>query len=229
MTSSAKLSVKRRGAAPYQAAPGHARWTDARARILRRTRSHPGFPAPPGHAAAPGLQGALEFLEGPASTWTLQDITEWFDHHLVGPGWMKRPNILREPGATPVVMDPRADVEGAMEILVARARSRVIAALRGLVAPVPDDRFLHAAIYGGRVRRASVDGKPAWVPSPREIDFLADIVLSLLAADILADRDHYREHLGFCDVCNRVTFKDTLDARPLCSEHRTSGFTPRVR
>jgi hypothetical protein len=26
-----------------------------------------------------------------------------------------------------------------------------------------------------------------------------------------------------------VTFKDTTDARPLCADHRTSGFTPRVR
>jgi hypothetical protein len=149
----------------------------------------------------------------------------------VTPGLMKRPQIVREPGATPVMLDPRADGGSSLEELIHKARGRIIAALRGLIAPVADDRFLNAAIYGGRVRRAAVGGRPVWVASPREIDFLGDIVLSLLAADILLDREFYRAHLCICEVCGRVSFKETPDARGVCGEHRSSvsGFTPRVR
>jgi hypothetical protein len=191
----------------------------------------PSFPAPPGHQSSGGLRGALEFLDRPASEWTVRDLTEWFNEHLVSPGLLKRPQIVREPGATPVMMDPRIEAGEGLEELVTRARARVLAALRGLVAPVADDRFLHAAIYGGRVRRTAVNGKPTWIASPREIDFLGDIVLSLLAADILVDRDYYRAHLCLCEVCNRVAYKEVPDSRPICPEHRASrsGFTSKVR
>lgn len=194
----------------------------------RRPRSRPSFPAPPGQTTA-DLRGVLELLEGPAAEWTIGDLLAWLQEHLIAPGYMKRPQVLREPGATPVMLDARIEGDANLEDLLTRARSRVIAAVRGLIATIPDDRFLHAAIYGGRVRRAAVDGKPAWVPSPREIDFLGDMVLSLLAAAVLADRDFYRAHLGLCELCGRVTFKDAADAHPHCEDHKISGFTQRVR
>lgn len=194
----------------------------------RRPRSRPSFPVPPGQTTA-DLRGVLEILEGPVSEWTIGDLLAWLQEHLIAPGHMKRPQALREPGASPVMLDARIEVDTSLEDLLTRARSRVIAAVRGLIATIPDDRFLHAAIYGGRVRRAAVDGKPAWVPSPREIDFLGDMVLSLLAAAVLADRDFYRAHLGICELCGRVTFKDAADTRPHCEDHRISGFTQRVR
>ncbi|WP_231511594.1 hypothetical protein [Chondromyces apiculatus] len=142
---------------------------------------------------------------------------------------MKRPMVLREPGARPLRLDMRMETDASFEELLLRARGRVIEAVRGLIAPVSDDRFLHAAIYGGRVRRASVDGKAAWVPSPREIDFLGDMVLSVLASAVLTDRDYYRAHLGLCELCGTVTFRDAADTRAQCAEHRVSGFTLRAR
>jgi hypothetical protein len=143
---------------------------------------------------------------------------------------MKRPHIVRELGATPVVLDPRLDSpSNNLEELLTKARTRVTAALRGLIAPVADDRFLNAAIYSGRVRRSTVGGRPAWVASPREIDFLCDIVLSLLATDILLNREFFRIHLCFCEVCSRMTLKEELKVRALCGEHRSSpsGLTPK--
>jgi hypothetical protein len=194
-------------------------------------RTHPSFPTLPGLQSINGLRGGLAFLEGAASEWTTADLLDWFTEHLVSPGLMKRPQIVREPGATPVMLDPRADAGKPLEELLLKARGRIVAALRGLIAPVADDRFLNAAIYGGRVRRASVGGRPAWVPSPREIDFLGDVVLSLLAADILLDREFFRAHLCICEVCSRVSFKKAPEARSVCAEHKagSSGFTPRVR
>lgn len=194
-------------------------------------RTLPSFPTLPGLQSINGLRGGLAFLEGPASEWTTKDLQDWFVDHLVTPGLMKRPQIVREPGAPPVTMDPRVDGGSHLEELITKARVRVVAALRGLVAPIADDRFLNAAIYGGRVRRAAVGGRPVWLASPRELDFLGDVVLSLLAADILLDREFYRAHLCICEVCGRVSFKEAPDGRGLCSEHRanSSGFTPRVR
>jgi len=208
---------------------GLGRKPDVRLGPFFRSRSRPNFPAAPGQAAAPGVQAVIEFLEGPTSEWTLRDLGAWLQEHLVSPRLMKRPQVLREPDATPLRMDPRMESEASLESLVAQARTRVLSAVRGLVAPQADDRFLNAAIYGGRVRRGAVNGKPAWVACPREIDFLSDMVLSLLAADVLVDRDYYHAHLGLCDACGRVTFREGTDPRPLCSEHRTSGFTVRVR
>ncbi|MCC6551665.1 MAG: hypothetical protein IT372_01420 [Polyangiaceae bacterium] len=197
-----------------------------------RGRTLPSFPAPPGHgpSSTVGLQGALAFLEGPASDWTVRDLSEWLDEHLVRPGHLKRPHLLREPGAAPVSLDARTDGGAHLEDLLTKARARVTAALRGLIAPVADDRFLHAAIYGGRVRRTAVNGRPLWIASPREIDFLGDMVLSLVAADILGDREFFRARLGLCDLCGRVTHRENPDMRAVCRDHRaaTSGFAPRA-
>ena len=223
--------MRRRDSPPAEASVDNNRNPDNISRLSWRSRTIPSFPAPHGQDHATELEAALALLQGPAADWTLADLCEWFDVHLVGPGLLKRPLIVREPGATPVAIDPRMESGGALADLITRARARVIAAVRGLVAPVSDDRFLHAAIYGGRVRRTVVSGKPAWIASPREIDFLGDIALSLLAAAVLADRDFYRAHLCVCDVCNRIAYKDGPEARALCPEHRSSasGFTPRVR
>jgi len=204
------------------------RKVDQRFHRARRPRSWSSFPAPPGQVGG-DLLAVLDFLEGSAAEWTIGDLSAWLQEHLVAPGLMKRPLILREPGTSPVTLDTRVDIDAHLGQLLGRARARVLTAIRGLIAALPDDRFLHAAIYGGRVRRASVEGKAAWVASPREIDFLSDMVLSLLAAAVLADREYYRAHLGLCELCGRVTFKEPSDPRPNCAEHRISGFTPRVR
>lgn len=195
------------------------------------SHTQPSVPTYPRLQQVTGLRGAFAFLEGPASAWTTKSLKDWFTEHLVVPGLMKRPMMVRELGASPVMLDPRADAGMALEELIRRARGRVHAALKGLIAPVADDRFLNAAIHAGRVRRDVVGGRSVWVPSPQAMDFLSDIVLSLLAADILLDREFYRSHLCFCELCEKVALKEAPDARGVCAEHRsgTSGFSPKTR
>jgi hypothetical protein len=197
----------------------------------RRGRSALSFPSPPGHEGRVALRGTLAFLEGAASEWTARDLAEWFEERLVAPGLLKRPGILRERGATPLLMDSSVQKGGAVEGLVTMSRARVLAALHGFVRREVDDRFLHAAIYAGRVRRTTVTGDPIWIASPHDTDSLSDIVLSLLVADILADREFYRAHLGLCNVCDRVSYKASGASTALCQEHRTatSRFVQNMR
>jgi hypothetical protein len=214
-------------APPIELSAGRGRKAGPSIRRPGRPRGIPTFPTPPGRQACAGVLGALAFLEGAASDWTVCTLLRWFNAHLVAPGLLKRPCVVRELGATPVLTGSRAEAGDDVEDLITMSRRRVIVALRGLLAPAVDDRFLHAAIYCGRVRRTSVDGKPSWVASPGEVDCLSDIVLSLLAADILADRDFYSAHLCMCDVCGRVTYREAQAARAVCPKHHAAapGFT----
>ncbi len=89
-------------------------------RRLHTSRTLPSLSTHPGLQSISGLRGALEFLEWPASEWTPKDLQDWFVDHLVTPGLMKRPQIVREPGATPVMLDPRADGSSSLEELIHR-------------------------------------------------------------------------------------------------------------
>jgi hypothetical protein len=157
-------------------------------------------------AEATSLHGGVAFMDGASRHWTQGELFLWLDDFVVQPGWMRMPRALREPGTYPVELDARVRLAHGFEALTLKARARVGAALSGYLAPVPDERFLHAAIYGGRVRRGLIDGRPAWVPSPRETDFLSDVVLSLFAVDLLQNGDRYRPHMGVCATCSRISF-----------------------
>jgi hypothetical protein len=104
--------------------------------------------------------------------------------------------------------------------LLAMARSRVLVTLRAFLASPPDDRFLHAAIFAGRVQRVSIGKQPLWAARPEETDKLSDIVLSLFAADILMHRESYESDLCICDRCGKISFHLRIAGRYGCSEHR---------
>jgi hypothetical protein len=157
-------------------------------------------------SGAISMQGGVAFLDGAIRSWTARDLFAWLEDSLVKPGWMRMPRTLREPGVPPVELDVHASWALGFEVLTQEARARVGDALIRYLAPTPDERFLHAAIHGGRVRRGLIGGRPAWVPSLREIDFLSDVVLSLFAADLLHHPDRYRQHMCVCPSCSRISF-----------------------
>jgi hypothetical protein len=157
-------------------------------------------------AGATSLRGGVAFMVAAVRPWTSGDLFAWLEASVVKPGWMIRmPRTLREPSVPPVELDARAKRAPGFEAATFQARARVGEVLTGYLAPVPDERFLHAAIHGGRVRRGLIDGRPVWVPSLREIDFLSDVVLSLFAADLLQSPERFRRHLSVCPCCSRVS------------------------
>ncbi|UQA59357.1 hypothetical protein [Polyangium aurulentum] len=177
---------------------------------------------------AGGLLGAgLSFLDGVAlNRITKDDLRSWIDRHLVHTGFMPRPWRIQEPliGVLPTDRQcsaflpemPPADETAA---LLVRARARVIGQLRGLVMSPPDDRFLSAAIFAGRVRRVMNGKDMIWVPRPRPHDALSDVVLSLFVADVLRRREFYAANLCICDTCGRVRFDEDPRMRRACFDH----------
>lgn len=171
-----------------------------------------------------GLLAGLVFLDGTLSgTWRASDLADWFGEHLVERRLMKRPRVILEPRLPPLLLDPRAETtKEDVDHLISRARSRVLDAVRGFAGATAHDGFLNAAIFSSRVQRRKVDNIPRWVPLPHESDFLSDIVLSLMAADVLMDREYYRSHISVCEVCERVALEAHPDRVGRCFQHRGS-------
>ncbi len=107
--------------------------------------------------------------------------------------------------------------------IVAAARARVAATLGGLLAAPVDDRFLSAAIFSGRVQRStgttSGRARGSWLPRPAVADRLSDIVLAVVAADVLSNRDEYDDCLCVCDLCGLVSLDARQLSRTRCEEH----------
>ncbi|HVY47983.1 MAG TPA: hypothetical protein VHB21_18980, partial [Minicystis sp.] len=136
------------------------------------------------------------------------------------PGFMSRPSQVSDPavGTAPLRAGVRLKASRIATLedvptIAARARQRVVDALRAFIATTTDDRFLQAAIFAERVQRVRRDREAVWVPSPREIDALANIALSLFAADVLQHRDFHERRLCVCEVCGRVSFHPELTTR----------------
>lgn len=180
--------------------------------------------------------GGLLFVERVATgNFGPIELGDWIDEHLVSVGRMPRPLRVFQPGVGAFHLEPPIDPASAppqvdLEQLLGAVRARVVAAIRGLIGAPPDDRFLAAAIYNGRVERVKVSEKMAWVARPRVDDALGDIVLSLFAADILSNREVYEQRLCVCEMCGRISFwEGTTVPRWGCAEHKPretslSGF-----
>jgi hypothetical protein len=156
----------------------------------------------------------LSFVERVGSKRLGRDTIEiWIEQNLVSPGYVTRPLRIHEPlfgalatdkGCSPFL--PETPPTDEMSALLVRARARVIGHLRGLLRTPAEDRFLTAAIFGGRVRRAAVGHTMGWLPRPRSHDALSDIITSLFVSDILGRREFYMENLCICSLCGRVRF-----------------------
>jgi hypothetical protein len=150
-------------------------------------------------------------------------MKNWIERNLIQVGYAPRPFRMQEPlfGALPTDIScsaflPETPPPDETTAILVRARARVVGKLRGLMQSPPDDRFLSAAIFAGRVRRILVDNAMVWVPRPRAHDILSDVILSLFVADILGRREFYAQNLCICDSCGRVRFNPDPTLRRSC-------------
>jgi hypothetical protein len=182
-----------------------------------------------------GLLGGLGFIESSTSGWGPRELLAWFTTYGPALGRSGPPASVTEGvvgtiplGGAKITAERLARLDELPKLL-AMARWRVVVSLRGMVASPPDDRFLQAAIFAGRVRRE----QSLWVARPQESDTLGDIVLSLFVADILTNRDFHEQNLCVCEVCGRVSYSPQLTTRTGCTDHApgtevTSGFQRRA-
>jgi hypothetical protein len=184
-----------------------------------------------GLAKRPELIAGLVFLEGTSVPgWTVRDLGSWFDTHVIACGIMARPLVVTEPAAGTVPLYPGAEHSASgvalLPKLLMATRIRVVGALRGLLDTPADDRFLASTIFAGRVRRHRLQGRPQWVARPEPTAPLSGIVLSMLAVDVLNNRDTYDRCLCVCDTCGRVSFNEDAVERRSCHEHgaNVSGY-----
>jgi hypothetical protein len=169
-------------------------------------------PPPISRPLTPVLAG-LSFLDGVAVKRLGRDnLDTWVEQNLVSPGYLQTgPLRIHEPifgalptdkGCSPFLPEsPPADSTSAMLV---RARARIIGHLQGLLRTPAEDRFLAAAIFVGRVRRAPIGQTMTWIPRPRNTDALSDIITSLFVTDILHRREFYVQNLCICLLCGRV-------------------------
>jgi hypothetical protein len=171
----------------------------------------------------PALAGGLAFLDV-EQPFGAGELVVWFDDFLVKPGLMPMPLTVYEHGAGGVPIRERPAIswswafEAQLGGIIAAARVRVSRTLGGLVASPADDRFLVAAIYAHRVERRV----GAWAVSLKGSERLSDMVLSLLAADILAHREEYDATLCVCAMCGRFWLARTASTRTRCPKHASS-------
>jgi hypothetical protein len=178
------------------------------------------------------LVAGMTFLEVTATdTLDLRGLGEWFEEHVVATGVMPQLSVLLEPPVGSVALRPGtgalASANANLPRLVATARSRVVTALKGLIAAPSDDRFLRGSIFLGRVQRHEA----RWVARPEANAPLSGVVLSLFAAAFLADRSICDREMSVCDVCGRVSFDARPAMRSSCPQHavrQQSGFAPRI-
>jgi hypothetical protein len=179
------------------------------------------------------LVAALRFVEGVGAGWELKDLSAWFADEMVGPGRMTPVGTVTEAVVGSIALDPATSAVGErvatlndLPKLLAISRSRVVVTLRGFIANTPNDRFLQAAIYAGRVERLRVGSEAVWIARPKERELLSDIVLSLFAVDMLMHRDFHERSLCVCDACGRVSFNPGTTTRTGCPEHPSGGTPP---
>jgi hypothetical protein len=129
--------------------------------------------------------------------------------------------------------------QASLPALLSVARNTVLATLRGFIDKPSDDRFVTAALFSGRVRRAHGPspraGNPGgsvsrWIPRPDPDGPLSALVLSLFVVDMLTHREVYDRALCVCDVCGRVSFREGVPRRLACPVHgaRPSSIVRRV-
>ena len=175
-------------------------------------------------------EAALSFVEGTRGGWRASDLVSWCRTCLLEPGYLTPWNassgrLLVTEGAARLEIPIAAShgEELALDVpstkwMLSTARERVLAGLGQLMTTPPDDRFVRAAVYTGRVRRVSDGRTSSWRPVLGEGELLSYWVLALFAADALAHREVYDELLGICEVCGAVSLRVSSQRRR-CAQH----------
>ncbi len=190
------------------------------------------------------LAAGCAFLEGTATgSWGIVGVRGWFQDHLVSGGHMRTPISVSEPPVGTFTLYPRdasaLQPQASLPALLTVARNTVLATLRGFIDKPSDDRFVAAALFSGRVRRAHGPTSRAvnpgasaarWIPRPDPNGPLSTLVLNLFVVDMLTHREIYDRGLCVCDVCGRVTFQEGVPRRLACPLHgaRPSSIVRRV-
>jgi hypothetical protein len=137
------------------------------------------------------LGAVLELMDGGAAAdFDRAALVGWLDRHVVTAD-RARPLFVTEPGAGRVALQGPDFDPARLKGIVGAACARVSDHLRGLLGPRRDDRFVAGAIFAGRVRRVTIEKRRAWTASPSSSDSLGDILVALLAVDVLTRRDFY--------------------------------------
>lgn len=170
------------------------------------------------------LIGALELLECAANnSMNVLDFISWFDEYLVKPGYMSRPTRAFECGVGTVYLGTSmAKYQGqdaTLHRILVAVRQKVSAILSGLLCDPPDERFLTFLLATGRVYNIELKHQRVWRVRGRPDDRLRDIVMSLFASDILANRRIYDQRLSVCNECGRISFRIEKKNRERCALH----------
>lgn len=176
-------------------------------------------PVPISQPLTPVLAG-LTFLEGVATRRIQRgNLDSWIEQNLIAPGYVAGPMRIHEPifGALPTdkgckAFLPESPPQDETSALLVRARARIVGHLQGLLRSPVEDRFIAAAIFAKRIRRASINDAMTWVPHPHPDDCLSDVITSLFVSDILTRREFYEQNLCICQRCGRVRFDASLNA-----------------
>jgi hypothetical protein len=169
------------------------------------------------HEGRAELLAGLTFVEG-ARGFGRAELRDWFRDNAGALGMEAPPVSVKDTlgGSAPCLLEePALARHEDLSALLYLARWRVVFTLRGLLANPVDDRFLHAAIFGKRVRRHG----GAWRVTAREDHPLSDIVLSLFAVDVLTHREFHEQNLCICDVCGRISYSPARTTQGGCVEH----------
>jgi hypothetical protein len=176
----------------------------------------------------PALACAIAFLDAvQQDALDAPALNAWFDTHLVKPGVLAHPPTVQEPGVGVVSLRDlpastwAASYDDRLRAIVRAARLRVSLSLQGLLATPPDDRFLTSAIFAARVVR-----EVHWRAKLKGTERLSDIVLAVLAADILTHRDEYDAALCVCTICGQVSLSRNAKLRNRCAVHLSAVPSP---
>jgi hypothetical protein len=171
----------------------------------------------------------LLFLEGASPDWWGEiELAAW----LAGPyrdatrwGGGGRPSTRGSVPPPPAAGHEEADggaLRGGerLDLVLAEARTKVLAALRALALPGGSHAWLDALLAAGHVvPRADGDGSLVWGPVDLPGMRLHQRVEALFAADHLARPRDYAIELVVCGRCETVIFDPEARARGDCGAH----------
>ena len=113
----------------------------------------------------------------------------------------------------------------ALSALLAKTRYDVSVGLQRASDPVDGVGFGYSALASGHVYRCQdFRGAQGWVPVAQPKMRLADRVLSLVAADYLANSDDYETSLYTCSACGLTEFDPARAALGVCRAHAHSDI-----